>query len=135
MSPSKLKSYLGKYPDFGLRVFAEVSWLEEPWFDPSPNVRVQVYNYKLRSHCMIWIGKLVSNNKILIQASSKERDSRPLFLFQSSPQVKDPNDSHMAFPRILIGPLYHPSAFNASNYQEKWLIMSDARTITFTTIL
>lgn len=74
---------------------------------------------------MIWIGKLVSNNKILIQASSKERDSRPLFLFQSSPQVKDLNDSHMAFPRILIGPLYHPSAFNAFNYQEKWLIMSD----------
>lgn len=84
---------------------------------------------------MIWIGKLVSNNKISIQTSSKERDSGPLFLFQSSPQVKDLNDSHMAFPRILIGPLYHPSAFNASNYQEKRVIMSDTRTTTFTTIL
>lgn len=70
-----------------------------------------------------------------MQASSKERDSGPLFLFQSSPQVKDLNDSHMALPRILIGPLYHPSAFNASNYQEKRVIISDARTTTFTTIL
>ena len=53
MSPSKLKSYLGKYPDFGLRVFAEVSWLEEPWFDPSPNGRVQLQT-QVSLHDLDW---------------------------------------------------------------------------------